>query len=271
MIFLEDRALINIEDLEPNQNERQKFLQGLITNDIYKASNNLIYSAMLNAQGRFLYDFFIFEKENILFLDCHKNRVDEIIKKLNFYKLRTKVKIIKNDEYQVFFDDQDCKNGFCFDDPRKHELGKRIYLKKNIALQNDDSEYHYRRIALKIAEGEYDLTYEKSLILEFDFDNLNAIDYKKGCYIGQELTARTHYKGQIRKKLYHIIINNLQQIEKNCEISCATNSSGLILSSVFYENQLHALALIKIDDKNTDLKPENTGYMVGQNTIIFVS
>ena len=114
--------------------------------------------------------------------------------------------------------------------------------------------YHRRRITLKIPESEHDLTYEKSFILEFDFDNLNAIDYQKGCYVGQETTARTHYRGEIRKKLFHIKIPGKTSVEKNSEITCEGKSSGLILSSVFFESELHALALVKLSE---DLSQNN--------------
>ena len=98
MINLQDRTIIEIAG-----DDRKNFLQGLITNDINKASStNLIYSAMLNASGRFLYDFFIFENDNKIIIDCLKSRRDEIVMKLGFYKLRAKIQIKKNDELKVF-------------------------------------------------------------------------------------------------------------------------------------------------------------------------
>ncbi len=243
MIFLKTRAILEISG-----SDRKSFLQGLITNDINNASaKNLIYAAMLNAQGRFLYDFFIFEHNEKLVLDCLSARRDEIFKKLNFYKLKAQVQISKNDECGV----ASCKSSdgeqFEFADPRNNVMGFRKYFStKNNS--DDESEYHFQRILQKIPESEYDLTYEKSIIAEFAFDDLNAIDYKKGCYIGQELTARTHYMGQIRKKIFHIKIPELKEIEKNHEISCEGKSIGIVLSSVFHDNFLHALALIKIED-----------------------
>ncbi len=239
--ILQDRAIIELTG-----DDRKKFLQGLITNDINKASEtNLIYSAMLNAQGRFLYDFFIFEIGEKLMLDCFAPRRDEILQKLNFYKLRSQVVLKKNDELVV----SQNFSGEGFADPRHSDLGFRSYS-NNESQQSQDS-YNFKRISLKIPKSEQDLTYEKSFILEFGFDELNAIDYQKGCYVGQELTARTHYLGQIRKKIFHIKISGLQEVEKNSEITCEGKSAGIILSSVFYESELHALALIKLpEDKN---------------------
>ncbi len=244
---LKNRSIIEILG-----DDRKSFLQGLITNDINKASpNNLIYSAMLNATGRFLYDFFIFESDEKLVLDCSNLRRDEILKKLNFYKLRAKVNLRKNDELLV----AQSFTQHHFVDPRNKEMGYRIYktaaelsaIEKE--LMSEDF-YNFNRIQNKIPESENDLTYEKSLILEFDFDSLNAINYEKGCYIGQELTARTHYKGEIRKKIFHIIIPQTQnnKVEKGSEISCEGKSVGIILSSSSHQNDLHALALVRLPD-----------------------
>lgn len=233
--LLSDRSIIEITGPD-----NKKLIQGLITNDINKAKDNLIYTAMLNNKGRFLHDFFIFESKDVLFLDCHQNQRDQIIKKLSFYKLRSTVEILKNDELKVFSNNE--KIGFI--DPREEKLGYRSYKKFE---KEDDSTntYHQKRIELKIPDGEYDLTIEKSLILEFNFDNLHAISYEKGCYIGQELTARTHHTGQIRKKLYFVKIDTNMSIEKNTKITCKNDDCGIILSSFIKDNCFYALALIK--------------------------
>ncbi len=253
--------LPNRSILEISGEDRKKFLQGLITNDINKLENSkLLYSAMLNAQGRFLYDFFIFEIDNKIFLDCHNLRAAELLQKLNFYKLRSKVIIQKNDDLKPHFSLEKTKNlpenSFIFKDPRSADLGYRIYLNK-IQHQSNQDLYTKIRIINKIAEGEEDLTYEKSFIQEFGFDQLNAIDYTKGCYVGQEPTARIHHLGEIRKKIFHIAIENLSQVEKNSEISCEGKSVGVVLSSLFYQNQLHALALIKISETITNPMLDN--------------
>jgi folate-binding protein YgfZ len=298
LIILKDRALITIDG-----EDQRKFLQGLITNDINQATEkNLIYAAMLNFQGKFLYDFFIFaseknaeknaekngekNSEQKLIIDCFAPRCDEILQKLNLYKLRSKVTIKKNEElvtaqlimpfYNYLASENPAlpqaeffslkktialiaekKCAVLFIDPRSAGLGARIYIKKSALeslmqdLKNkDESLYHLCRIFNKIPESEYDLTCEKSFILEFGFDNFNAINYEKGCYIGQELTARTHYRGAIRKKTFHVKITSptakTLKVEKNSEITCGSKSAGLILSSVFYKSELHALALIKL-------------------------
>ncbi len=241
---LKDRFILKIEG-----NDAAKFLNGLITNDVNKP--NLTYAAMLNNQGRFLYDFFTFKQNDIIFLDCFLPRVDEIIKKMNFYKLKSDVKITKAEEIKVF----SCLEGSSnegFFDPRNKSMGKRIYDAKKTA-NLDENLYHQARIHAKIAESEHDLTYEKSIINEFGFDEINAVDYEKGCYVGQELIARTHHLGQVRKKIYHLKSQNLQKIEKNCEISCHEKKIGLILSCAKNEDGFDYLALIRQEEEKSEL------------------
>ena len=279
IITLKDRAILEIAG-----GDRKKFLQGLITNDVNKASEKeLIFTVMLNAQGRFLYDFFIFERGEALIIDCLSSRRDEIFKKLNFYKLRSEVTISKNDELLACQSYAEQKHSTAFDltrvsqvshdflDPRHEKLGHRIYISKSSVknfVVKDDSLYHFQRISNKIPESELDLTYEKSFILEFGFDDLHAIDYQKGCYIGQELTARTHYLGEIRKKIFHVKITDSTSPEKNSEITCEGKSVGMILSTILHENTLHALALIKLQtDKNFDELQSNLECL-GQKILI---
>jgi folate-binding protein YgfZ len=283
IIILKDRSLLEVQGADS-----KKFLQSLITNDINKlASHSLIYSALLNPQGRFLYDFFIFEIGNKIYIDCYEGRVEEIFKKLRFYKLRSLVDIKIVSDFKVaqiigVFDDNSLKlteNDHIYQDPRNKEIGLRIYSKdlghfttqNQLIIAASQNNYHLKRILLKIAEGEYDLIYDKSFILEYDFDNLNAIDYKKGCYVGQEVTARTHYRGQIRKKLFHIQIDLLDKIDKGVEVNDQQKAVGLILSSVFSEGKLNALALIKIADENLTLKNLADQLRVMDNKITIIS
>jgi folate-binding protein YgfZ len=281
IIILKDRSLLEIQGAD-----RKKFLQSLITNDINKlAADSLIYSALLNPQGRFLYDFFIFEIDDKIYIDCHEARVEEIFKKLSFYKLRSlvEIKIVSDFKVaQIMLGNHPCeltKDDHVYQDPRHKEMGLRIYCKnlEHFAAQNQlmiaasQNYYHLKRILLKIAEGQYDLIYDKSFILEYDFDNLNAIDYKKGCYVGQEVTARTHYRGQIRKKLFHIQIDSLDKIEKGVEINCQEKVVGLVLSSIFSEGKLNALALFKIGDEDFASPDLQNQLRVMDNKIIIIS
>ena len=283
MFLLKDRAIVEISGLD-----RQEFLQGLITNDIKLAtSQKMIYSAFLNGAGRFFVDFFIHEIAEKYILDCHILEVDEIIKKLNLYKLRSQVEIAKNQNLFVIFNTQNL--GFA--DSRVNDFGYRFYINsqdlKNYPTQ-DLIFYHQRRINFRIPEGYYDLTKDKSYIFEFGFDNFSAISYQKGCYVGQETTARNHYRGQLRKKIFLFEIeevnqqlknaieekNNLSSLQfdgyilkmaniKNHDLIKNDKDVGLVLSSIFDGKTLKGLALIKFDDiedeKNISQKIDSLG------------
>ncbi len=255
LTILQDRSLIELKGPDTKD-----FLQGLITNDINKIdSKGIIYCAMLNPKGRFLYDFFIFKAQNSIFLDVFAPKIDEIIKKLSFYRLKKDVNIEKNTDlsiYSLINGEIDGEFEYIFQDPRSKNMGFRGYFKDHelgdSKVRSDETEYEFTRIKNKITESEKDLTYEKSVIAEYGLDDLNAIDYEKGCYIGQELTARTHYLGQIRKKIF--FCKFAEPIVKNSEIFVNDQKIGLALSSIKYDNIIYGLILIKVSDdfdKNT--------------------
>ena len=261
-------SIVNRSIISVSGEDRKKFLQGLITNDINKVSENqAIYSLMLSPQGRFLYDFFIIENDQNLLLDCCSERADEILQKLSFYKLRSKVEIKKEDELLVMVslrEDFDTKI-ISFTDPRNIAMGFRAFVLKASCdqQQQDHYEYDFHRIKLQLPDDS-DLTFDKSFPLEFGCDHLNAVDYKKGCYVGQETTARMHYKSQIRKTIFLVEVPNAEQINKGASIEAGDKKFGEILSSIFYQDQLLALALIKnfdnegqmIDLQNLALKAD---------------
>lgn len=280
MFLLKDRTIIEISGLD-----RQEFLQGLITNDIKLAtSKKMIYSAFLNGAGRFFVDFFIHEIDEKYILDCHIFEADEIIKKLNLYKLRSQVEIKKNQNLFVIFNTESLG----FNDSRATDFGYRFYVDqadlKNYETQNLIF-YHQRRINFKIPEGYYDLTKDKSYIFEFGFDNFNAISYQKGCYVGQETTARNHYRGQLRKKIFLFEVkeveenlrniieekNDLSSLQfdgdglkmaniKNHELLKDGKDCGLVLSSIFDGKTLRGLVLLKFDEVEDDknISPKNS-------------
>jgi hypothetical protein len=263
-IILNNRSIISISG-----ENIKVFLQGLITNDINKASDKkAIYAFMLGPQGRFLYDFFIIKNGEKFLLDCNKKLVDEIIQKFSFYKLRSKIEIKKEDLLVITekYSNQDyidelIKNSdvIVFNDPRNNKMGYRIFAKKNVIEKfiktdkTDNAQYNFDRISLKIPDDS-DLTMDRSFPLEFGFDDLHSIDYKKGCYVGQETTARMHYKGIIRKKIFLVEVTDCNEIEKSSIIEAKSKKIGEILSSIFYNNKLLALALIKnLDNEGNDI------------------
>ena len=225
-----DRAVIAVSG-----DDRQAFLQGLVSNDTAKiTADRAIYATLLTAQGRFLFDLFIAEQDGRYLVDCAAPRRADLVKRLSMYRLRSKVAIADGDAdwcAAVLFGDGAATvaglggeagsaavlgDGVAYIDPRLPDLGVRLILPRataratlaglNAAEDVEGAAYHQQRIALGVPDAARDLTPEKSILLENGFDELNAIDWQKGCYMGQELTARTRYRGLVRKRLLPVRI-----------------------------------------------------------------
>ena len=184
--------------------DRYTFLQGLITNDIYKLGEkkSLLYSCLLTPQGKFLYDFFISEEENNLILDCEGHeRAENLEKVLSMYKLRANI-TFAHEKHTDVFAIFGAPRGLA--DPRHSEMGYRSFEKpENVEERSFDS-WDVHRIKLCIPDGSRDMIQKNSTLLECHIDKLNGVSFDKGCYMGQELTARTHYRGLIKKHLYTV-------------------------------------------------------------------
>lgn len=221
--------------------DRQAFLQGLISNDTAKiAGDRAIYATLLTAQGRFLFDMFIAEQPSnsggdSYLIDCFADRRADLIKRLSMYRLRAKVAISDADSdwcVAVLFGSGAAQaaglvptagaattfgGGIAYIDPRLAELGVRLILPRakaaevlgGLAASDDVSGGHYHRLraSLGVPDAPRELVPEKSIPLENGLDELNAIDWQKGCYMGQELTARTRYRGLVRKRLLPVRIS----------------------------------------------------------------
>ncbi|MGY8991442.1 MAG: CAF17-like 4Fe-4S cluster assembly/insertion protein YgfZ [Rhodospirillales bacterium] len=229
-VFLEDRSTLAI-----NGPEARTFLQGIISNDIEKVtSTQAIHAALLTAQGKYLHDFFIVEHEGALLVDCENARRDDLLRRLSMYKLRADATIsdqsenfitaaIFGDNTEALFEldgqsgnAQSFQNGVAFIDPRHVDMGIRAILPRNTAEQTLNNlnitrstlqNYDTRRLALGIPDSSRDMIIEKSILLENGFDELHGVDWNKGCYIGQELTARTKHRGLIKKRLIPVLID----------------------------------------------------------------
>lgn len=228
-----DRALIVIEGVDTKE-----FLQGLISNDINKAtSTQAIYAALLTAQGKYLHDFFITEYKGVIYIDCEESRSEDLIKRLSMYKLRASAEISnQSNKFSLISifgegieDLFNLKNscgvaceffgGVAFYDPRHVNMGIRAILPRNnvkeilekfsLELGTRDA-YNLNRLKLGLPDSSNDLIVGKSILLENGFDELNGIDWNKGCYVGQELTARTKHRGLIKKRLVPVIIDGPQ-------------------------------------------------------------
>jgi hypothetical protein len=197
---LKDRAVIAVAGPEA-----RPFLQGLITNDIERLEPGKgIYAALLTPQGKILFDFFLVEGDAAILIDCRAEMRDALLKRLNLYKLRSKIVIEPRDQLAVLaqWDGAVARNAISYADPRLPELGQRAIIAKGEMRKDllDEESYHEHRLSIGVPEGR-DFGSDKMFALDADLDELHGVDFDKGCYVGQELTARMKHRGTARKRV----------------------------------------------------------------------
>ncbi len=237
--ILEDRAIIYINGLDAKD-----FLQNLISNDINKVSDNSsCFASLLTPQGKFLYEFIVIKHKLGYFIDCEKSQSEEIFKQLSTYKIRSKVEILNLSNefivasfgYEKYLSIEGSKDilGFTFKyredpiilDPRNNELGARLIINleklylslKKLDLKNDKIENYYNQShKLGIVPKNLNKLKNKLFGIECNYEELNGIDFKKGCYVGQENTTRIKLKNKLSKRLLPIkvIEGKLSEDEK---------------------------------------------------------
>ena len=260
---------INSKFISLEGEDSSEFLQNLITNDIYKSRNdNIIYACLLTPQGKFLSDFFIFKTDSKYILETHALFYENLIKKLKIYKLRSKVVINKIDKIHSFilFGDpkKDKDTVIICTDPRKENIGKK-FIHKSANPQildsfNEINEDKYHEILIKnlVPFSHYDLEENKSLLLENNFENINSISWDKGCYVGQEITARMKYRALLKKKVYALNVKsgspqNKQNIKENGRdvgkiLNIKNNYMLAMIKIEFAENKINSKNSIESDD-----------------------
>jgi folate-binding protein YgfZ len=213
--------------------DRATFLQGLISNDIQRvASDRAIWAALLTPQGKYLHDFFISEIGGVYFLDCERERLMDLGQRLSKYKLRAKIDLGIAENHIVAVlpgvaalgraglpaepgAARAVSGGTLYVDPRLAEAGARAVLAKaggESLLQElgfvagNLGDYERLRLEYGLPDGSRDMVVEKAILLESNFDELHGVDWHKGCYMGQELTARTKYRGLVKKRLMPVDI-----------------------------------------------------------------
>lgn len=228
-VRLDQRAVIEV-----GGEDRRSFLQGLVSNDMNKvAPDRAVYAAFLTPQGKFLFDLFVVEKGDVFWLETEAGRAEEFRKKLSMYKLRAKVTVALASNVAVFaaMGDgaadalgvvpeagaaEEFAGGVAFVDPRLAGIGLRALLSEDGGPRVLEANgfapagfavWDEARIRLGLPDGSRDLAVDKALLLENGFDELNGVDFQKGCYMGQELTARTKYRALVRKRLMPVEIN----------------------------------------------------------------
>jgi folate-binding protein YgfZ len=228
VVFLEERGVLAV-----GGPQRLSFLQGLISNDVERVRpDQTIYAALLTPQGKFLFEFFIADRDGVLLLDTDRDRLPDLQKRLMMYKLRSDVTIAdRTGDFSVHallgpvdgLGDAPgaalaLDNGVAFTDPRSARLGARAILPRGTAQTTFDrlgftagpfEAYEARRVEVGAADSRRDLEVDKTLLLEANFETFNGISFSKGCYVGQELTARTKYRGNVRRRLYPVVIEGV--------------------------------------------------------------
>jgi len=201
---LPSRAVLDI-----GGEDRVAFLQGLVSNDVAEAApGRAIWAALLTPQGKWLADFFIFSGGEQLLLDCERQQAESIRQRLSRFRLRSKVTLRIADEFAVYaaWDGAPQVNAIAAPDPRLPEAGWRLLSAVPLPTTALEADWDRHRLSLGLPEGSRDLEIEKTVLLEAGFDELHGVSWTKGCYMGQELTARTKYRGLVKRRLVPVAI-----------------------------------------------------------------
>jgi len=268
--ILEDRGLLYL-----NGKDVKEFLQNLVTNDIEKVTNKMsCFAALLTPQGKYLFDFLIIKHKSGYFLDCEKKNINQLYIKLNLYKLRSKVEILNlSNEFVVAalskekflsLDGSSDLEGFTikynedtiFIDPRLKKLGARLIINleklklslKNLKLNTANIEDYYKLShELGISQIDNINLQNKIFGIECNYEELNGIDYKKGCYVGQENTARIKHKNKLSKRL--LAVKTIEGKINSEEIFFKEKEIGKLLI-----NNKNPFALIKTQNDQFDFE-----------------
>lgn len=245
---LDDRAVLALAGPEA-----RSFLQGLITNDVENLSPGLgLYTALLSAQGKILFDFFVTEGDGALLLDCPAPLSESLLRKLKMYRLRARVEIEQRAQLAVFVNLRGhpdnrptsyADRAVSFPDPRLAALGIRSIgaVAEMPANLTGASAYHAQRLALGVPEGS-DFGSEKIFALDAGLEELNGVSFKKGCYIGQELTSRMKHRATARKRILRITAEAALP-----PVGSVVEADGLELGEILAVTGHEGLALVRLD------------------------
>jgi folate-binding protein YgfZ len=201
---LPDRTVIQLMG-----EDRTAFLQGLVSNDVAQAApGRAIWAALLTPQGKWLADFFVFAEADRLLLDAEAAQAEMLLQRLSRFRLRSKVALAPAPDLSVVvgWGGTALPPGIAAPDPRHPEAGWRALLPGVPQADAAPEDYDRHRLLLGLPAGSQDMDSEKSVLLEAGFDELAGVSWSKGCYMGQELTARTKYRGLLKKRLFPVSV-----------------------------------------------------------------
>ncbi|MCB2134996.1 MAG: folate-binding protein YgfZ [Rhodobacteraceae bacterium] len=217
--------------------DRESFLQGLVTNDLGRLKTGLVYAALLSAQGKYLADFFLVPDGDRILIDVHADLADGLLRRLSMYKLRADVLLA--DSGLAVARGTGTPHAGAFADPRHPALGWRRYVRGEV--MDDATDWDAIRVTHCIPETGVELIPDDSYILECGFERLNGVDFRKGCYVGQEVTARMKHKAELRKGLATVLIDG--SVPVGTEITADGKTAG----QVFTQSGGKAIAYLRFD------------------------
>ncbi|MFG1241037.1 folate-binding protein YgfZ [Xanthobacter sp. V7C-4] len=259
VVYLTDRVLIRATGPEAS-----KFLHGVITCNVQTmAKGDARYGALLTPQGKIISDFLFYaEGEDAFLFDVPAERAEDLLKRLTFHRLRAKVTFTKADDLAVaavFGDAGEVPEGASYPDPRLAALGQRLVLPLAAAqaLSSDPAPYEAHRIALGIPKGGPDFTYGDTFPHEADMDQLGGVDFKKGCYVGQEVVSRMEHRSTPRNRLVEVLFDT--PLATGQEITAGDKSVGQVLSVT----DGRGIATVRLDRAN-DAKTDGVPLLAGE-------
>jgi folate-binding protein YgfZ len=233
--------------------DARKFLQGLITNDMDRAqAGQAVHAGLLTPQGKILFDFFVLAQGEDFLIDVAGDKAAELVKRLGFYKLRAQVEVALESGLAVAAawggTPRPTDAAIIYADPRLPELGFRVVLPKGTPIaalgcdQASEADYQAWRIALGVPEGGKDYAFGETFPHEALFDQLHGVDFKKGCYVGQEVVSRMQHRGTARKRIVPI-----EGVSALPAPGASIEAGGLAIGTLGSVNGVSGLALVRLD------------------------
>jgi folate-binding protein YgfZ len=207
-----DRAVIRLSPTADGE-DVAAFLQGLVTSDVTGALP--VWTGLLSPQGKALFDFFVWPSGTSLLLDCEASAADALVKRLSLYRLRRAIAIARDDAVAVHWEDHPGDGGA--DDPRLRAVGERWIAPAEGGDEPADSAYRAHRLKLGVTEGQAELGQDATLWLECNAAELHGVSFAKGCYVGQENTARMNWRQKVNRRL--IVLPLAQSDEKRRRVA----------------------------------------------------
>ncbi|MDB9816194.1 folate-binding protein [Amylibacter sp.] len=243
--------ITNRSILKISGNDTDSFLQSLVTNDISHAKDNLVYAALLSPKGKYLFDFFISSYPGGYLIDVSSDQAYKLIQRLNLYKLRADVNI----------EETNIKVGRglelipenALQDPRSHMLGWRVY--DPIKTQSATIDWDKIRVENCIPETGIELIADETYILEANFEILSGVDFRKGCYVGQEVTARMKHKTELKKGFVTV------EISEVVPVGTTIMSNQKVAGIVFTQSKGKAIAYLRFDRVSNNMKANTADIM----------